>query len=122
MPQMTIHQALDVAMKQHMAGQLNEAEALYRQILTHDPREPDCLHLLGVLCGQRGQVEAGLALVRQAITLRPAEAGYYCNQGKFLNDLGRYDEAIGSALSRKQQLDEAIASFHLAMVCKTANN
>ena len=40
------------AIRFHQAGQLAEAENLYRRILNDDPTDPDALHLLGVIASQ----------------------------------------------------------------------
>ena len=48
-------ETLNLAMKQHQAGNLREAEQLYRQILQAEPRHADALHLLGVIAHQVGR-------------------------------------------------------------------
>ena len=40
---------LDSAVGFHEAGQLDQAESLYRRILQHDPEQLDALNLLGLL-------------------------------------------------------------------------
>jgi Flp pilus assembly protein TadD len=42
------------AMALHRAGRLGEAQSIYRQILEAFPDNFESLHLLGVICGQRG--------------------------------------------------------------------
>ena len=37
----------ELAFRRHQAGQLREAEELYRSILQADPRQLDCLYFLG---------------------------------------------------------------------------
>jgi Flp pilus assembly protein TadD len=56
-----------LAMRHHQAGNLGEAERLYRLILQEEPRHGDALHLLGVLHHQSGRNEAAVELIRQAI-------------------------------------------------------
>jgi hypothetical protein len=46
---------LEAALQHHQAGRLSEAEAVYRQVRTEDPRSFPALHLLGVIAHQRGQ-------------------------------------------------------------------
>jgi tetratricopeptide (TPR) repeat protein len=41
--------------KLHQAGQLADAEMIYRQILAALPDQADCLHLLGLIFLQRGE-------------------------------------------------------------------
>jgi len=80
----------------HQAGQLQQAEPLYRKALACRPDHPDALHLLGVLNGQLGRLDEAIELIRRAITLSPAVARYHCNLGKFLGDKGLLDEAVAT--------------------------
>ena len=45
----TISEALAIALQHHQAGQLPQAEQIYRQILEVEPNHADAWHLLGVL-------------------------------------------------------------------------
>jgi len=58
--------ALQQAVAYHQAGQLQEAENLYRAILQAQPNQPAANHNLGVLVGQIGQPVAGLAYLKTA--------------------------------------------------------
>jgi len=55
MPQLSVEEALRIARQHHKAGQLAQAETLYRQILQQQPNHPDALHLLGVIAYQAGR-------------------------------------------------------------------
>ena len=46
---MSTQQALEMALAGDSAGELNQAESLYQQILVHTPNNPDAWHLLGVI-------------------------------------------------------------------------
>ena len=46
MEELTVKQALDLAVKKHNEGKLNEAELIYRKILDKVPYNADALHLL----------------------------------------------------------------------------
>jgi predicted O-linked N-acetylglucosamine transferase (SPINDLY family) len=96
MPQMTLQEAFDLAVRHHEAGQLDAADSLYRQILTHQPTHADSLHLRGVLVGQLGRYDEAVALIRRAIALQPAASQYHSNLGVLLGKLGRHDEAIAA--------------------------
>jgi protein O-GlcNAc transferase len=135
MTMVTIHEALERAKKSHQAGQLAEAERIYRQILAQEPRQPDAMHRLGVLAFQVGNKEAGLALVGQAIEINPAASEYHSNRGMILASMGRWGEALdsyrraiqlhenypevhnnlGNALRALGRNDEAIAALRRAM-------
>jgi protein O-GlcNAc transferase len=89
-------QLLQHAIDHHRSGRLAEAERLYREALDGDPQNPDALHLLGVLCTQRGDPAAGLDLIRQAIAQRPGAAMFHNNLGKALAECGSWMESIAS--------------------------
>jgi tetratricopeptide (TPR) repeat protein len=128
-------QTLHSATQLHQAGQLDQAEASYRQILARDPKHADALHLLGVIQIQRGQHAAAIDLIRQAIALRPNSPGYYSNLGWALTHSGRLNDALAcyqklvalqptnaaafDSLSRLLlnfgQIDEAIAASSAAV-------
>jgi Flp pilus assembly protein TadD len=67
MVQMTLQQALELAIQRHRAGALREAEHLYRQILTLHPDNVDALHWLAVLVARTGRADEGW----QSTPLRP---------------------------------------------------
>ena len=46
--------AIDEALAAHRNGDVARAEALFRAILTADARNFDALHMLGIICAQRG--------------------------------------------------------------------
>lgn len=89
----TVAEALALALDLHLAGRLTEAEELYRRILDAVPDQADALHLLGVLTGQRGEVDAAASLIGQAIAYNPAAAEYRVNLGDLLRRVGRLAEA-----------------------------
>ena len=92
----------------HAAGQLAEAETLYREILKAEPRHFHALHLLGVAAGQRGQAQEAVDLITRAIEIDPSDAAAHSNRGNALRDLKRYDEALAS-YDRAIALDPAAA-------------
>jgi tetratricopeptide (TPR) repeat protein len=61
---------LDLAVKLHRSGRLEEAEAVYRRVLLEQPNNPDVLHLLGVIAYQRKQYDEAIELLSRAISLR----------------------------------------------------
>jgi len=53
----TIPQTLEIGVSTHQAGQLEGAEAIYRQILEAEPQHSELLHLLGVNRGPISSVQ-----------------------------------------------------------------
>jgi Flp pilus assembly protein TadD len=132
---MTPDQAMQLAVRHHQAGQLAEAEQIYRQVLTQAPEHADAWRLLGALVGQTGHPDSAVQMLSRAVQLRPDDAEAHSNLGNFLRELGRLDEAIaacrraielrpdiaeahnnlGNALNDHKLLDEAIAAYQRAI-------
>jgi protein O-GlcNAc transferase len=135
---MTSAQALELALKQHGAGDLQEAEQLYRQILWSQPRHFDALHMLGVIAHQAGRHGLAVEYIQSALEVNPGIANAYFNLGSALQALGNLDEAIsnyehalelmpdyprahnnlGNALKLQGKLDEAINHYRQAIGLK----
>jgi len=92
----TTTEALARALQFHQAGNLAQAEQMYRQILQANPAEGNALHLLGMLAHQMGQPQAALALIGQAVAVLPQVAEFHSNLGGVYLVLGLLDEAIAS--------------------------
>ena len=95
MPNMTLQQAFELALRHQHEGQLREAEQLYRQILRYAPSHAESMHLLGLIAAQSGRPEEAVTLIHQAIELSPS-AQYLSNLGVILDKQGRLDEAIAA--------------------------
>jgi hypothetical protein len=72
---------LPAALAAQQAGRLDEAAAGYEAVLADSPDEFDALHMLGVVCYQRGQLERSLALIDRALGLRPDNSAAKLNRG-----------------------------------------
>src|SRR5262245_17638792 len=60
---------LNDAIDHHRAGRTAEAERGYRAVLAQQPQQIDALHLLGVVCQQRGDSLGAVELIKRAIAL-----------------------------------------------------
>ncbi|MHA1113518.1 MAG: O-linked N-acetylglucosamine transferase family protein [Alphaproteobacteria bacterium] len=92
------------------AGRMGDAEGLVRQVLTDDPKQPDALHLLGVIGTETGHAEAALPLLEQAVALAPARPEFRHGLANGLYALRRWDAAaaaFGDALKRAPDFAEA---------------
>jgi len=87
---------LDVGLRHHQAGQLGDAERLYRQVLEADPSHADALHLLGVIAHQVGRADVACELIGKAVAINGAAAAYRSNLANALKDTGRLDEAVAA--------------------------
>ncbi len=134
----TIPEALAVAVQHHQKGHLQQAEAIYRQILQEAPSNADALHLLGVIARQVGKHDQAIQYINQAIRIQPSEPAFHSNLGNALKDQGQLTEAVaqyqealrlkpdyteaflnlGNALKDQGQLTEAVAQYQEALRLK----
>lgn len=63
----------------HEAGQFEQAENLYRQILETAPGQPDVLNLLGLIAQVKGAQNEAVSLFMQALKSKPNEVSYIYN-------------------------------------------
>lgn len=82
----------------HQQGRLADAERTYKKVLAQNARQPDALHLLGVIAHQRGDHQRAVTLMDRAIAGKPADPTYHNNRGTALLALGRLDDAEGAFL------------------------
>ena len=126
------------AIKFLQAGNLSQAEHLFRQVIATDPFNGAANQMLGVLKAQQGRHVEALELLGIALKVGPKSAQILSNHGNILRLLGRleealasYDEAIeiephaallhnnrGNLLLSLGQLEAAIASFDNAIGLK----
>jgi protein O-GlcNAc transferase len=102
---------LDRAVEHHRAGRLDEAAALYREILRAEPDHADALHLLGTIAYQRGDNAQAVALIGRALARDDRPAVMHNHLGLALLRQGMLDEAVdrfGRAIAR----DPGLATAH----------
>jgi tetratricopeptide (TPR) repeat protein len=106
--------SLDDAIAYHEAGQLPEAEAIYRQILHSDPDELDALNLYGLLLQDCGKIAESIDLLTRAVTLDPTFAEALTNLARAQNAAGDAAGAAGNA-QRAVGCDPDLAEAHLQL-------
>ena len=92
--ELTLEEALEIAIRLQQCDQLAEADAVYRQILATDPNHPRALHYAGVLAHQLHRSAEGIALIERSLALAPDRADWHNNLGIVLQECGRLEEAI----------------------------
>jgi tetratricopeptide (TPR) repeat protein len=75
------------------AGQLDQAESLYRQIFAKDPTNVQVARSLSALFVRRGQSELAIEWLKSAATLAPADADILTVLGDLYRNYGRFDDA-----------------------------
>jgi tetratricopeptide (TPR) repeat protein len=131
----TANETLQTALKLHDAGQLDDAERLYREAVKSDPRLAPAWHGLGLVAHARGDAAGAIDCLSRAVLLNGAEATYHNDLGAALQSQSRLSDAtasyrralalrpdyaeaccnLGSAHKDRQQFDEAIACYRRAL-------
>ena len=91
----------------HAAGQLDEAEHLYRRILELHRTDLEARHMIGVVRLQQGRAAEALAMIEPLVAEAPGNADIRTHCGLARQELG--------------QRDEALADFDRALVLKPGN-
>ncbi len=103
-PPATLRPLFDEALAHHRAGRLQQAEQLYRQILSSQPRHAETLHMLGLLAYQAGKLDLAVDLLDKAIAEDSSQARYFFNLGVVRQKQGR-PEAAAEAYQKTLNLD-----------------
>ena len=89
-------QLLARAVAAHRAGNLAQAEFLYKLALQADKKQFDALHMLGLIEAQRGNFAAGLTRIREALRVQPKSIEALINLGRMHGEVGNYAEAVAA--------------------------
>lgn len=109
--EVTVDEAMAIAIRCQQNGQLAEAEALYRRILELKPDQPDALHYSGVLAHQQGRSDEAIALIARSLDLAPDQPDWHSNHGIIFQDTGMLREAV-VAYRRALALQPTHANAH----------
>ena len=83
------------AIRHHRARRLQQAEALYRKVISGEPDHYDAHCYLGLALHGQGKLDQSVASYLNAIDLKPGDAAAHNNLGNSLKALGRLEEAVG---------------------------
>ncbi|MEB3276098.1 MAG: DUF6165 family protein [Cyanobacteriota bacterium] len=92
-------------------GQLPEAEAAYRQLISSGTGNHLVYGNLAAICLMHNRSDEAIALLNQALRLKPDFADGHCSLGLALKRRGDIDAAI-AAYSRALELDPALPDAH----------
>jgi len=123
------------ALTLHHAGKLNDAESLYKTLLSYFPQQVEILTTLGIVLLQQGRSEAGIQQLKKSLSIQANQPAALYNMAVELQKLTRLDEALvcynqtlklnpgdinalinrGNTLKDLKQYQAAIASFESAL-------
>src|SRR5262249_2035516 len=92
----TLQGTLGRAVAAHQAGNIGEAEFLYKLVLGSDKKNFDALNSLGLIEGQRGNFAQALRYMIAAIRIQPNSVGTLINLGRVQFKLGDHAHAVES--------------------------
>lgn len=110
-------QFLQNGLAAHQAGRLDEARTAYQQALALSPKNPDALHLLGVVLGAQGEVDRGIDLIAKAVRLIPRNPSFLYNLGNLHLQRKGFAEAAKNyrlALTQNPKMADAWGNLGLA--------
>lgn len=110
-------QILQLAITHHQAGQLQDAERLYRAILQVQPEHADAHHNLGALAVLVKQAAAGLPHFKKALDANPGQAQYWLSYIDALIQTGHEDVAreVLEQGERRGLQGDAVAALKMRM-------
>ncbi|HEV3262553.1 MAG TPA: sulfotransferase [Gemmataceae bacterium] len=131
----TAQEALAQAWRLHQAGEVQEAERRYRQILQTAPAHASVWYLLGAACQAQDKLDEAIASYEQSLRFRQDRAEVHSNlgvayklKGKIADAMAHYREALrlnpsfaaaynnlGLLLLEEGKADEAMANFQQAL-------
>lgn len=117
----TVQEIMNQAIQHQNAGRFQQAAALYQQILSQNPNQPEALNSLGILASQAGRHDVAVDLISRAVSLNPKEARFHLNRGMALDECGRTDEAIAcyhNALTIKPDYARGYSNLGNALLAK----
>jgi predicted TPR repeat methyltransferase len=138
MPQVSVENAMKLALQCQQNNLPVNAEALYREVLVWQPDNSEALRLLGVLARKSGKLESAVELIQKSIAIDPARAEAHRDLGDVLRAQGKFDQAaaaysqaikllpdwaeahgaLGNTFKDQGKLDQAIEQFTKAIQLK----
>ena len=84
---------LKTAITTHQNGKLEEAEILYREVLSTEPKQSDANHNLGLILTSKDKIEEALILLKVATEVNPNIEQYWISYINALIKQNRLEEA-----------------------------
>jgi tetratricopeptide (TPR) repeat protein/SAM-dependent methyltransferase len=118
-----VSESLQQAIEHHKVGELEQAEALYREIIRIDPGHADALHLLGVAAHQKSDHRTGADYISRAIARGGKSALSHSNLGACYRSMNQIPDAI-AAFREAVRLEPGFveARYNLAMALEASGS
>jgi protein O-GlcNAc transferase len=117
-PTLPLGQALSLAIERHRAGEVSTAADVYREVLAHDPDNPQVLYLLAVCEHQRARYGDAEVFFRRAISQDSSQPQFHLGLGRNYKQQEKFPEAVQSyrrALQLSPNSVDAMVSLGIAL-------
>ncbi|MBM4137690.1 MAG: tetratricopeptide repeat protein [Nitrospira sp.] len=120
---MNINEAIALAFKHYQAGNLQQAQDIYNEILQKNPQDSGIMYLLGIIYYQEGNYDLAIEYIRKALEFNPLSDAYaYFYLGNALKNKKQFDEAITCYQRALQMNPQLIEAYHnLAWIFQEKN-
>ncbi|ABM79140.1 tetratricopeptide repeat protein [Prochlorococcus marinus] len=118
MNQEEIMQQLQAAVALHNQGELDQAEAIYRQVLAVDENNFYALNFCGCIQREKKRFDDAITLLSSAVSAQPGNPDANYNLGNVFKDAERWDEAIScyeKTLDLKAEYPEALNNLGICL-------
>jgi predicted O-linked N-acetylglucosamine transferase (SPINDLY family) len=113
------------AVELHRGGRPEEAETIYRQVLSENPYDADALHLMGLIAYQRGKYRMAVKYIAGALAENPSVSVFHYNLSNVLKDLGDLEAAknhLQEAIKLKADYAEAYLNLGIVLEAQGQGN
>jgi protein O-GlcNAc transferase len=114
-----VQRVFEEGVAQHRAGQVANAERLYRQVLETDRNHEQASFLVAAIAIESDRSKEAVPILERLTALHPTNANYFANLGEAYRRLTDYERAAG-ALTRAVSLNPELvqAHFNLGLVMR----
>lgn len=109
-----LRETMQAGLDLHRAGQLAEAEQMYRRALDLHPRHAPAAHLLGLIASQLGKLELAEFYVEKAVTFDAFHGPYRVDLGRIYRAQNRNAEALDS-YRKALEMNPKLAAAHTGL-------
>ncbi|MGB1540336.1 MAG: tetratricopeptide repeat protein, partial [Rickettsiales bacterium] len=96
-------QRIQEALAHHQAGRLDEASAIYQDLLEANPDDFNALQLMGLIHAAKNQPDKASDCMERSLALNPNQPAVHNNLATLRFRQGNYSEAIAHFASAIQQ-------------------
>jgi Flp pilus assembly protein TadD len=120
--ELTLEEAVSIAIVLQKNEQLVEAQELYRRVLKTAPNHRRALHYSGVLAHQQGRTHEAVMLIEKSLELQPDQADCYNNPGIILQSGGKLERAMRTSRRSQSIRTTRMLTAILACCCERSEN